>query len=205
MKSEPLGAGTERKYFLRADQLIVLCTRVGEILLRGFGEGEERRPGWGCLQKEIMTRGGIKTENRTCALWPLRHGLFVCYMESIWLVLLAYFSQIARLRHFRNVAACSDFRWRCRSQPGVYRVADILPLKYLQATVAELQLWSCSKMISWLGVATMPRTILKGRSFRKVENRTALECWHHAWLVLGMALLGYFTCHRAGVCVSSSL
>lgn len=45
MKSEPLGAGAERKYFLRADQLIVLRTRVGEILLRGLGEGDERRQG----------------------------------------------------------------------------------------------------------------------------------------------------------------
>jgi hypothetical protein len=45
MKSEPLGADAERKYFLRADQLIVLCTRVGEILLRGLGEGDERRGG----------------------------------------------------------------------------------------------------------------------------------------------------------------
>ncbi|XP_055480344.1 pre-B-cell leukemia transcription factor 1-like [Psammomys obesus] len=46
---------------------------------------------------------------------------------------------IARLRNVRNVAACSDFRWRCGSQPGVYRVADILPLIFA-VTVAELQL-----------------------------------------------------------------
>lgn len=60
MKSEPPGAGAERKYFLRADQLIVLRTRVGEILLRGLGEGDERRQGRGCLKREIMTGAGIE-------------------------------------------------------------------------------------------------------------------------------------------------
>lgn len=81
MKSEPLGADAERKYFLRADQLIVLCTRVGEILLRGLGEGDERRGGWECLRRVIMTGAGIERRR-----WSVLRGYqvigYLCGAQS---------------------------------------------------------------------------------------------------------------------------
>lgn len=61
MKSEPLGAGAEHKCFLRAGQLIVLCTGMGEILLRGPREGDGRKRGGECLKKEMMAKVGIKS------------------------------------------------------------------------------------------------------------------------------------------------
>lgn len=68
MKSEPLGAGAKRKCFLRAGQLIVLCTGVGKILLRGPREDQERKRGGECLKKEMMAKLGMQSGRGTRTL-----------------------------------------------------------------------------------------------------------------------------------------
>lgn len=60
----------------------MLCTGMGEILLRGPREGDERKRGGECLKKEMMAKGGIKSGKGTHTLGLYQAIGYLCNTQS---------------------------------------------------------------------------------------------------------------------------